>query len=165
MDSIGFQLEDVLDMAIQMEEEAAEYYSFAAGNVTQTGPKILLHGLAAVEIQHRNALRDLKARLIGDRDKGDPAVVGVIEEFIASWLRSESDADNLAVVVETARSGELPRVLSLACEMENDAIAFYTGLRKYIADEAAEDMVGRIIKQEKQHASELQAALQSLSNN
>ena len=60
MEAIGFQLDDVLDLAVQMETNGAEFYELAARSTAQA--RLMLNGLAAMEKAHRTAFVTLKEK-------------------------------------------------------------------------------------------------------
>jgi len=155
MEVIGFQLDDVLDQAIQMENNGAEFYELAASSAAKTAPRLLLKGLAAMEREHKAAFMAMKKRLSGGADtQADEDV----SSFLAAWLKGEVSESDTKAASEVARSGTFADVLGVAVQMEKDSVAFYSGLRRYIADDEAEKVLDRIIKEELRHVADLDSA-------
>lgn len=162
METIGFQLEDVLDLAVQMETNGAEFYELAARSTPQTAARLMLSGLAAMEKAHRAAFMSLKEKCGGGASASDSEVDAAVSSFLASWLDGEVFDRDKEKTLAVARSGAMVDVLRVAIRMEKDSIALYTGLKEYVVDDESEGTLGRIIKDELRHVADLNTAFREL---
>ena len=155
-------MEDVLELAIQMETNGAEFYELAAKNTPQAGARLMLNGLASMEKMHRAAFVNLKdghAKAVPSGSDVDAAV----SSFLASWLDGEVFDRDTDKALAVARSGAIADVIRVAVRMEKDSISFYTGLKEYVADDEARGVLDRIIKEELRHVADLNAAFKQLN--
>lgn len=162
MEVIGFRLDDVLDLAIQMETNGVEFYENAARSTPQGAGRLLLDGLAAMEKSHKAAFVSLKERRGIGTPAGDSDVDAAISSFLTSWLDGEVFDRDMEKSLGVARSGAIVDILRVAIRMEKDSIAFYTGLREYVANDEAEPVLDWVIKDELQHVGDLNTALLEL---
>jgi len=161
METIGFTPEDILDLAIQMEKNGAEFYQRASRIAEAPGQRLMLEGLAAMERGHAATLVELKERIVDVLGTGDAEVDAVVAEFLSSWLSGvvfDKDAKDL----QLAQSATVADILGRAILLEKETVCFYAGLRAYVADTAAEEVVDRIIGEELRHVTDLGKAMQDL---
>jgi len=158
MYAIGFQLDDVLDLAIQMETNGAEFYELAARSASNTATRLLLNGLAAMEREHGAAFIAMKERLAGGAGHADPEADAAVSSFLAAWLKGDVFDRDTRAASAVARSGTFAAILGVAVQMEKDSVTFYSGLRQYIADDEAEKVLDRIIREELRHVADLDSA-------
>ena len=161
METIGFTPEDIVDLAVQMEKDGPEFYQRAARIAEAPGQRLMLEGLAAMEQGHAAALVELKKRIVDVLGTGDAEVDAVVTEFLSSWL-SGAVFDKDAKVLQTAHSATVADILDRAILIEKESISFYAGLRMYVADTAAEELVDRIIGEELRHVTDLGKATRDL---
>lgn len=158
METIGLQLVDVIDLAIQMEETAAEFYQTAGKAVRDVDKRSLLLGLAAVEKEHAATFARMKEKLEASASV-DSEVDALVAGFLSSWIEGEVSYTKPELATELARSGSLREILAKAVEMEKDSISFYSGLRSYVASSEAEEAVAEIMREELGHVVDLSKAL------
>ena len=163
MEVIGFQQEDVLDLAVQMEENGVEFYELAAKSASETAQRLMLSGLAGMERDHKADFEKLKERRVVSPNSVDPEVDAAVSGFLASWLEGEVFDKDAEAGLEVARSGAMADVLRVAIRMEKNSIALYTGLREYVADDEAQQILDRISKEELQHVADLSNALRDVA--
>lgn len=162
MEVIGIELDDVLELAVQMETNGAEFYELAARSARQTAARLMLNGLAAMEKAHKAAFVSLKERRGSGAPGSDPDVDAAVSSFLASWLDGEVFDRDTEKALAVARSGAMTDVLRVAIRMEKDSIALYTGLKQYMVDDEAEGVLDRIIKDEQRHVADLNTAFREL---
>jgi rubrerythrin len=163
MHVVGFQTEDLLDLAINMEIHGADFYDLAAKSASESKTGRMLNGLAAMEREHRDLFKTLKERLSTGMSSVDPEVDEAVTGFLESWLNGQVFNRDEADVSRIAKSGSFGDIIEIAIQMEKDSITFYTGLRHYIADEETEKLLDKIIKEELGHLTALRSALMEQS--
>ena len=163
MEAIAFQMEDVLELAIQMENTGSEFYRRAALASREPGQRIMLLGLSSMEQEHAAAFTRMKERLAEHQAApSNGEANAVVSEFLSSWLKGEVFDVGTGEAVRLSESGDVAAVLRKAVEMEKEAISFYTGLRIYLASADTEGLVDRITREELQHIADLGKAIQGL---
>ncbi len=160
--SEAYNIEEVLEMACQIERNGARYYRRAADMVTSPGARDLFRELAAMEDDHLltfDAMRaDAATRtiLLGDQDD---LIAQYLQALADSHVfpRHESPAESLQPGV-----GEKD-VLLKAIALEKDAITFYLGIRDAMPASAGREKVGLIIREEMRHVTMLSNRLAALA--
>jgi rubrerythrin len=162
METVGFNLDDILDLAIQMEMNGSDFYDLAARSTPGTTARLMLSGLASMEKEHKEALIILKEKRRNGASTSDPDVDAAISGFLKSWLDGDVFDRNREEALTVAGSGAMADVLHVAIRMEKDSIALYTGLKEYAADSEAGSVLDRIIRDELQHVTDLSSAFKEL---
>jgi rubrerythrin len=152
--SDAYNIEEVLEMACQIERNGARYYRRAAELVTSSGVRELLLELAAMEDDHLRTFDTMRA------DRATRTVVlGGQDDLIAKYLQALADG-------HVFRSQESPAdaipsgiavkdVLLKAISLEKDSIAFYLGIREAMPASSGREKLGLIIREEMQHVTRL----------
>ncbi len=157
----GYNIEEVLEMACQIERNGARYYRRAADLVTGPRARKLLLELAAMEEDHERTFDTLRADaatrsiLLGDRD-----------DLVAQYLQALADGHvfrRQESPAETIQPGITERqVLEIALSMERESIAFYLGIRDGMPQSPGRDKVALIIREEMRHVTMLSNYLSEL---
>lgn len=157
----GHNIEEVLEMACQIERNGARFYRRAADLVTGPVPRKLLLELAAMEEDHERTFDAMRADaatraiLLGDQD-----------DVVAQYLRALADDQvfrRQMSPAETIQPGISERqVLETAIAMEKEAIAFYLGIRDGMPQSQGREKVTLIIREEMRHVTMLSNRLVEL---
>jgi len=65
---ISFHIDEVFEMASQMEENGAVFYREAAQKAKDPEIKDLLEKLSAMEVEHKAIFKNLRAEVVGNQD-------------------------------------------------------------------------------------------------
>ena len=145
-----FLMGDIIDMAIQIEENAENIYRKALSKISNPSLVSILKWLADEEVEHAAWFRQLKQSI--DTQVKDPAVEAMGKSLLSDVLGKQSFSLKEADFSEINRLADL---LSLAIEFENDKVLFYTMLRPFITDNETLDFLEKIIAEETHHIQEL----------
>jgi rubrerythrin len=139
-----YTLEDVFDMAIQLERNGHEFYAQAAA-CSQGDAKKLLTELADWERQHEKLFTQMRTDLPSIAPDAEAAEY--IEALVEGKIFKARDAARQKL------TGDLPadEILDLAIEMETSAMLFFLGMRQ-LADTGGLK-VDQIIQEEMRHVS------------
>ena len=156
--AIMFNLNEVFVMAIQMEDNAANFYRRAGKlrAVRERGETAFWEDLAAMEEQHKEvftAMRETAAR------EGTSAAQELAPEgaLYLSAIAGGFPVEGAPLITEKLSGREsLADILQLAIELEKKSILFYQELKELVPDQAEKDRVAEIISQERQHVVDLQ---------
>ncbi|MCE5279588.1 MAG: ferritin family protein [Planctomycetaceae bacterium] len=149
--------DDVLQMAIMMEELGSDFYEALAGVTRDVSTQDLCKRLAGEETRHRATFLKMRSELAA---QGKTVLIS--DEKIAQARRAlKADVlPNGQTLREAIASGKVSALLDLAIGMEHDAVAFYTRLAANVQDKTA---IEAIIREEKIHARVLTEAKARLS--
>jgi rubrerythrin len=146
-----FSANDILDLAIQIEQNGETAFRRAAEKVSNPSLAVLLEWIADEEVRHAHYFSNLRRGGI-EKDVDDQ-----VAEMGKALLRETLGAQVFSL--ETAEFSELRRVedlLKVAMELERDTIIFYEMFRAFIEEKTALDILDTIIEQENSHLRKLQ---------
>ena len=148
---LGYSLDEILEIAEQIERNGAAFYRAAAGVVAEAATRESLLTLAADEDVHEQTFASMRRELAGAASAG----VGDPDGVVAGYLRAVAGrcVFNKAQPAGDALKGteSVKEILDLAIGREEDSIALYVGFRDALASVEDQDKVGRIIREEQKH--------------
>lgn len=154
----GFNADEVLELACQIERYGARFYRLAAKRLADEVTQKLLVDLAAYEDQHLETFMALKAGAAA----GDAALAGLDEvttqylQAMANGLIFDVDGDP----ADRLGGGEsVDEILRLALQMEQDSIAFYTGLQAAMPAAWGPEKLDQVIREERSHVVHISTVL------
>ncbi len=149
-----FNLEEVFDIAINIEKNGAQFYKLAAEKFDDSKSKDVFMGLAKMEENHIRIFSELKKVFFADsqyfNDSFDDAGL-YLKEFTSGCVFDLSiDFDSFFSDVVSVRD-----ILKKAIGFEKDSIVFFTGIQKLVPDNLGKDKISEIIDQEMDHVGQL----------
>ena len=138
-----FNVIEAINMAMEAESKAREFYAHSAEKVSSERGKNLLKQLAEFEDNHYNRLNELKASL--EEDKGYIDYSGT--EFKPYSPSSTSEVSGRL----DAEKSDVLDILNLAIEAESKAYEHYSDMANNIDDEQGRAMFLRFAEEEKAH--------------
>ncbi|GAB4157753.1 MAG: hypothetical protein Kow00107_06930 [Planctomycetota bacterium] len=156
-----FNIAEVFELAMQMERNGARFYREAAQQVSGPQARGLLERLAEMEVEHENIFRRL-ATLVSATPEAysyDPENEGLkYLQALVSRAVFDDASDSFRLLASRPSAHD---VLTTAVRMENESIAYYTGIREFIRAEE-KGKVDEIIREEMSHVVMLTNLLTSL---
>ena len=161
MDPIRFSAEEVLDMAIRIEENGERFYSDAARMSKKDNVRELLNSLAQEESKHKKYFAELKASV-----KKAPLSYDPFTEDASLYVKALADSEVFTHPSEGRKfakelKGE-DALLDFAIEREKDSLLFYYEITKTIREKEGKT-IELIIEEEKSHLRKLSALKRELS--
>jgi rubrerythrin len=152
-----FTMDDLLEIAIKMEENAEAIYNQAIKNVRQKELKDLLRWMANEEIDHCQWFADQKNKAPIERDEVHlkEMVPQALQDMMGEKTLSLEDI-NFSKVTKTAT------LLETFINFENETILFYELLEMFILEEPVLTGLKQIILEEKNHIKTLKSMMLSL---
>ncbi len=151
-------LNDVFDMAIQIERDARAFYAAAAENATFADAGHLLHEMATMEVGNELVFSAIKSRHQDEAsvDSSDLSHSISTARFLASGIQ-----EDLASRFTGWESCE--QILNLAIGFERDTIIFLVNMKHMLADPADQASIDELILEEMGHVIKLSAHLAKLT--
>ncbi len=153
----SFNIDEVFEIAIQMEEKGAEFYSKAAQAAVDPEVKALLKKLSDMEAEHKILFKQLRNDIVSINEQDafyDPSGEG------ARYLKSIADTQ---VFFEKSIDISSPEeVFKEAIWGEKDSTVFYLGIRQNMEDEPLKKKIDTIIEEEMSHIRILSERLRDL---
>ena len=151
-----FSLQDIVTVAIKIEENGEQTYRQAAARVNDSRLAELLGELANQEAEHAQWFVDLGGRV--KPVEVDEELAGMGEKMLSDIVGEETfslaDADLSA-------SGTLREIVDSAIELERDTVIFYEMVGSMLSDPQIEERLQQIIDEEKSHERRLMEYLDS----
>ena len=151
--STTFNIDEILQIAEQIERNGARFYRKAAGLTADEGVTALFERLAAMEDQHLLTFAELRRSGPSGSPPLDPdgAVAPYLEAVLGghvfdyrsdptAWL--DGDVDTVAI-------------LDRAIQMEKDSVVFYVGLRDANPLDFGKQRIDDVIAEELKHVTVL----------
>ena len=160
---IPFNLNEIFEMAEQIERNGARFYRRAAeGTMDPRNRELLLH-LATIEDEHEKTFASMRAILANA--KRETAVFDP-DGQAALYLRAMADERVFNVKTDPAElfTGKetMEDILQIAIGMEKDSIVFYLGMKELVPERLGKEGIEAIIKEEMDHLASLSKELACL---
>ena len=161
--ALAFSIDEVLEMAEQIERNGADFYRRAAAITTLGNVRKLLEDLAAWEEGHEQTFAQMQEQL--SKRQEEPVLLDPDNEA-ALYLRAMADEHIFGPKTDPAQAlagVETPaEILKRALKFEEDSIAFYEAMKEQVGLELGKDEVVRIIDEEQSHVVMLNEQIASL---
>lgn len=151
---LGFNADEIFEMAEQIERNGAKYYREAAEAVANEEDKKFLVELAVMEDDHEVTFADLRKNLSADEKEEltfDP------EGEAAQYLKAL--ADTRVFYKKDIDLSSMEGILKGAITAEKDSIVFYLGMKDLVGGARGKDRIDAIIKEEMKHIKLLSSRL------
>ncbi len=138
---MGFKdLNEIIDFAIEKEQEAADFYTMAAGYEDMAGSREMFEEFAAEELKHKQMLEDLK--------KG--SVDASLKDYKLKWITDIKRSDYL-IDVEYHKGMTYREILHLAMKREEQALKLYNDLLANTEDDQTRKLLKVLCQEEAKH--------------
>jgi rubrerythrin len=152
--SYDFNADDVLEIAEQLERNGGKFYRTAAESTTDPANKKFLLELAAMEDQHEETFKAIRAELSA-REKAST----VFDPNGEAALYLRALADTRVFYEKEIDVSSMKAILKSAITAEKDSIVFYLGMKEAVAESLGKGRLDHIIKEEMGHIKLLSSKL------
>jgi len=161
--SIVFNAEEILSVAVKIEQNGVRFYTHAAGKADSDRVRDFFLGLATFERAHEWIFSQMKSKL-GDQDRAktvfDPE--GQSAEYLKALADGRVFDVNADPVGKLSGRESAAEILEFALGMEKDSIIFYLGMKELVPAGMGKEKIDDIIKEEMQHITILSRELAAL---
>jgi rubrerythrin len=161
--SIVFNADEIFEMAIRIENNAADFYRKAASQQSDTENQKFLERLAGMEVQHRKIFTEMRTTLT-EKEK-DPKVFDPYDEisqYLAAMVDTMGGEGSPSVADSLTGDESLEKILQTAIGLEKDTILFYLGIKDMIPVQSGQDRIDEIIREERRHVIQLTNVLKKI---
>ncbi|PNX49697.1 MAG: rubrerythrin [Thermoplasmata archaeon M9B1D] len=144
--SFEFNIDEILEIAEQIERNGARFYRNAAQKIPNVDKKRLLINLAEMEDNHEQIFKTMRKNLSEDEKmmtSFDP------EDETSSYLKAL--ADTRIFYEKEIDFSSIKEILKSAITAEKDSIVFYLGMKDVVSDHIGKDKIDAIIREEMSH--------------
>jgi len=151
-------MDDLLEIAIKMEENAEGIYARAVEKTSHPELKSMLKWMAKEETSHAKWFTNLKNKFSLETDEAQ------LKRMAPQVLQDMMGEKTLLLEdIDFGRIRTIGKLLETFIAFENDTILFYELLELFIQEEAVLNGLGQIIVEEKTHIETLRSKMASLS--
>ena len=161
--AMKFNADEILGIAIRIEQNGAVFYRRAAQIATNKGNVEYLHSLADMEDNHALVFEKMRASL--KANEKEPTTYDPDDET-ALYLAATADThrgegSSFAASGLTGKES-ITDILTTAIELEKRSILFYLGIKNMVPETLGRDRIDRIIDQEMGHVATLTRELKKV---
>jgi len=161
--AVAFNADEVLEMAEQIERNAAKFYREAGAKTTDPQVKNMFLRLAGMEDGHLRTFQQMR-KTLSDQEKGgttfDP------EGEASLYLQAMADDRGFEGMkgrnIKLTGKESTRELLEIAIHAERNSILYYVGLKEMVPTETGREKVQAIISEEVRHAADLRRQLAAL---
>jgi rubrerythrin len=146
-----FQLEEIIDIAVRLEENAAAVYRQAMERVEGEAFRSVLQWMIDEEKEHAQWFNDLRQKAATG---ANPIARAMNREMLAQMIGGQSFS---LKQVDFAALPDIGALIDVLVEFEKDTILFYEMLSGFIQEPEAGAQLQNIIAEEKRHITQLEA--------
>ena len=165
MARIFFNIDEIFEMAEQIEKNGARFYRRAAEGAVKPEAREVLAEFALWEDKHQEIFSRMRSEY--SRTAKDGGVFGAEEEEVP-YLRAWADGHVFDVRSDPAKrlSGRetMEDILKIAIGLEKDSIVFYLGFKDALPNKSDREKIEEILKEEMKHVAVLSTQLSALKS-
>jgi rubrerythrin len=151
-----FTAHEILDLAVQLEENGESVYREAAGQASNPNIRDLLLWMAEEEVKHARWFSELKQEI--ESRSINPFMAEMSRKVFGGILGDKSFSHREVNFSEVECIDDL---IEIFIEFEKDTLLFYETLIPFIEDKNTLDYVTKIIAEENDHVKKLYELLAS----
>jgi len=150
-----FEASDIVEIAVRIEENGANFYKFAEQLAKQEEAKKLFAFLATEEIAHKKIFEGIFAKM--EKYSPPESYEGEYSSYLRDYVDSNIIFTKEAMDKELAKVKDTASALDFAIRRELDSILYYHEIKRFVpATQHA--TLDQIIEEERKHFSRLSAA-------
>ena len=149
-----FTAHEILDLAIQLEENGETVYRKAAEQATNPSIRDMLVWMAEEEVKHARWFAELKQEL--ESRSINPFMEEMSRKVFGGLLGDKSFSHR---EVDFSRVDRIEDLIAAFIEFEKDTVLFYETLIPFIEDNKALGYITKIIEEENNHIKKLHELL------
>ncbi|MCK5451394.1 MAG: ferritin family protein [Candidatus Omnitrophica bacterium] len=147
-----FSGHEILEIAVQIEKNAGDFYSKLADKAADAEIKEVFNCLAEMEKGHIDIFKEVSDAVCGDAPEGvySDEYFAYMNALAGQYVFTEESTG----IDAAEKCGSIKESVDVAIGFEKDSILFYEEIRKNVPEKAAV-FVERIVEEEKKHLRQL----------
>jgi rubrerythrin len=154
-----FEASDIVEVAVRIEENGANFYRYAVQLAGKEELKVLFQRLADDEVRHQRTFTEILAGM--DRSLPREGYDGEYAAYLHNYVDNRLVFTTQAFAAELAKLTDEFSALDFAIGRELDAIHYYREIRELLPADQRQ-AIERIITEEKGHFTRLSAIKKKL---
>jgi rubrerythrin len=152
MMAVTFNVDEIFEMAEQIENNAGKFYREAAEKASDNTVRKMFLDLAMMEDSHLRIFQEMRKQLgPAEKESGtfDPDNEAVL--YLQAMADSRGTEGKKGPADKLTGKESIREILEIAVGAEKNSVVFYTGLKDLVDVKAGKDKVEAIIKEEFGH--------------
>jgi rubrerythrin len=161
--ALGFNLDEVLEMAIRIEENGGAFYRKAASLQSDAENRAFFEKLAAMEDGHKATFAEMRKNITDTEKSGkvfDPQ--NELSQYLSAMADTQGGEGNPSAADSLTGDETLEEVLNTAIGLEKESVLFYVGLKEMVSEKYGRERIDDIIREEQSHVAQLSSLLGTL---
>lgn len=151
-------IDEILQIAVQIEENGARFYAEAARTVKDSSAGETFFKLSEFEKEHKKYFLFLKDNLTQvERETTTYDPYGESMQYLADIANNA--VSGFKSPDKMLKKPALNDIIKSSIDMEKESIVFYTGLRQIISDKSGKEKLEEIVREEISHIAILNNVL------
>jgi rubrerythrin len=151
-----FNINEIFEMAIRIEENGARFYRKAAENQSDDINREMLEKLAVMEDHHKLTFEKMK-KTLSDAEQTE-TVFDPNEEssqYLAAMADTHGGEGSPSAADALTGKESIDDIIQIAIGLEKESILFYLGLKDFVPPKYGQDKLDTIIAEERRHIIQL----------
>ena len=161
MASVFYSADEIVDIAVRIEENGQKFYSACAESTSDANLKKVFNHLADQEEKHKSTFEKLREKM-ADYKLDSATYTDEVDLYIKALADSQVFSPGTDVVRLAKETGDVLSLLSLAIGAEKDSILFY-GEMLELTEDAQRKTISAIVREEQSHVVELTSLKRAIS--
>lgn len=150
--AVTFNVDEIFEMAEQIERKAAIFYREAAKRAYDKAVQKLFVDLAVMEDNHMQIFQQMRAQLGPEQkvqETFDPENQAIL--YLQAMADSHGTEGKKSRTEKLTGNESMQEIFKIAIDAEKDSVVFYTALKELVAPGAGRDQVEAVIGEELGH--------------
>jgi rubrerythrin len=158
--ALGFNVDEMLEVAIRIEENGAAFYRKAAQLQSDGKKREFLEKLAIMEDGHKATFTEMRNTLT-DTEKGgtvfDPQ--NELSLYLSAMADTHGGEGSPTAADSLTGTETMEDLLTTAIGLEKESVLFYLGLKDMVPQKYGRERIDDIIREERGHIAQLTSLL------
>ncbi len=158
--AIAFNVDEIFEMAEQIERNAARFYRDAAKRASDGAVQKMFIDMAAMEDGHLRIFQDMRKKLSPEEKEQsafDPENEAVL--FLQTMADNHGTEGKISRTEKLTGQESIREILNIAVVAEKESVVFYTAIKELVDKDTGRDKVEEIISEELGHLAVLKMEL------
>ncbi len=146
-----YSADELLEMALKIEEDGEKFYTFLSEKLEDDRKKELFSYLAGQEREHAETFKELSKGLV---EETDPSFWEEASKYIRSIVENKI-FPSLEEMKKKSENMTLNQLLDFAISIEKETVIFYEELYDMVREKKSKEILSKIIREEVSHVRKL----------
>ncbi len=163
MNHVRFNAQEILDIAIRIEQNGADFYRKAAANRQPDEDRTFLLELAAMEKDHERIFTAIRDRLPDTPHNEFTPDDGTSAAYLDAMADYHGGEGSQPAAERLTGNETLTDIIRIAIDLEMKSIMYYSSLKSQVPPGSERDRVDEVIAEEQRHVVVLHRELRRIT--